>query len=139
MSPSVHEVGRAAAQLHVFLPLERELDPREPDQNQVESVEDEDEEEDPEAAVVALRVRLENKVLLPEVGDELREVVDLHLGGKQDQNQAAGRTCRTNTGSCSEPEPEPEPVWGRSWTSQNQFDVSDWRCTDMKLWANIDI
>lgn len=94
---SVHEVGGAAAQLHVFLPLERELNPGEPYQNQVESVEDENEEENPKAAVVALRVGLENKVLLPEVGDELGEAPDLHLGGEQDQNQAAGHTCRTNT------------------------------------------
>lgn len=58
---------------------------------------DEDDEENPKAAVVALRVRLKNKILLLEVGDELGQPVDFHLRGEEDQNQAAGQTCWTNT------------------------------------------
>lgn len=57
-------------------------------------MEEEDEQEEPEGSVVVLQVRLEDEVELVEVGDPLGEMVELHLGGKQDHHQEAAQTCR---------------------------------------------
>lgn len=76
---SVHEVGRSAAQVHLFAFLEGKLDSRQSDQQAVQSLEEEDEEEEPEASVVALSVRLKDEILIVEIGDALGQMTELHL------------------------------------------------------------
>lgn len=94
---SVHEVGGASAQLRLFGLLEGKLEASQSDQQHVEPVDEEDEEEEPEAAVVALAVRLEDEVHLAEVGDAVRQMMELHLCCKQNQDQTAAQTCRSDT------------------------------------------
>lgn len=60
-------------------------------------MEEEDEEEEPEGSVVALAVRLKDKVHLVEVGDPAGEMMELHLRRKQNHHQAAAQTCRRTT------------------------------------------
>lgn len=91
---SVHEVGRPAAQLHLFVLLKGKLDSRQSDQQGVQSLKEEDEEEEPEASVVALGVRLEDEIPLIEVGDPLGQTTELYLRHKQDHDEAAADTCR---------------------------------------------
>lgn len=93
---SVHQVGCAPAQVRLLGFLEGELDSCQPDQEDVQCMEEEDEEEEPEAAIVALAVRLEDEVDLVEVGDLVGEVTELHLRRKQDHHQTAAQTCRTD-------------------------------------------
>lgn len=62
------------------------------DQQQVECVQVEDEDKEPEAAVIAFSVQLEDEGRLIHVGHALRQAVELHLGCKQDQDQAAAQT-----------------------------------------------
>lgn len=91
---SVHEVGRPAAQLHLFVLLKGKLDSRQSDQQGVQSLKEEDEEEEPEASVVALGVRLEDEIPLIEVGNPLGQTTELYLRHKQDHDEAAADTCR---------------------------------------------
>lgn len=60
-------------------------------------MDEEDEEEEPEAAAVALAVRLEDEAHLAEVGDAVGQMMELHLCCKQNQDQAAAQTCRSDT------------------------------------------
>lgn len=89
LGSSVHEVGCTPTQLGLLSFLERKLNSGQSDQEKVESVKDEDEKEEPEGAVVALRVRLEDEGHLVEVGDPLGQMVQLDLCGEQDHHQAA--------------------------------------------------
>lgn len=99
--PSVHEVGCPPAQVRLFGLPEGKLDSCQPDQHHVESVDEEDEEEEPEASVVALAVRLKHEVDLVEVGDTVGQMLKVHLGREQNQDQTAAQTCRSNTASLS--------------------------------------
>lgn len=94
---SVHEVGCPPTQVRLFGFPEGKLDSCQSDQHHVESVNEEDEEEEPEASVVALAVRLEDEVHLVEVGDPIGQMKKVHLRRKQNQDQTAAQTCRTNT------------------------------------------
>lgn len=60
-------------------------------------MDEKDEEEEPEAAVVALAVRLEDEAHLAKVGDAVGQMMELHLCCKQNQDQAAAQTCRSDT------------------------------------------
>lgn len=104
---SVHEVCCPPTQVHLLRFLEGKPDSRQPDQHHVEPVDEEDEEEEPEASVVLFAVGLEGEAELAEVGDPIRQMVELHLGRKQNQNQTAAQTCRTHTGVRSRKQSRP--------------------------------
>ena len=93
---SVHEVSRPTTQVRLFGFLERKLDSRQSDQQDVESMEEEDEEEEPEGSVVALTVRLKGKADLIKIGNSIGQMAELHFRRKEDHHQTTAQTCRTD-------------------------------------------
>lgn len=97
---SVHEVGGATARVRVFPPQHGEVHPRQSNHRHVERVQEEDDEEAPEADVKALAVRPEHEGHFLEVGDALRQTLNLHLGREQNHNQEAAHTCQEAESGC---------------------------------------
>lgn len=68
------------------------MDPRQADEQNVKAVREEGEKDEPEGPVVQFALHLVGKAALVEVGDGLGEVVELDLGGKEDEDQTAAET-----------------------------------------------
>lgn len=97
---SVHEVCGPPAGGRLLAPPERELDSSQSDEREVESVQEEDEEEEPEAEVIALSVGLEDEVHLVEVGNPMREMMDVDLRCKENHHQTTAQPWSTDRTLC---------------------------------------
>lgn len=94
LSWSVHDIRSSCASVGLFGLLKGKLDPGQADEQDVETVREEGEEDEPEGSVVPLALRLVDEAALVEVKDDLGQVVQLDLRGKQNEDQAGTETCQ---------------------------------------------